>query len=91
MDLNKFISGDISEYYNLAIRYFNNISIKDYEYDEFNTIVPKSISMLIDHNFIPTPCVEVKLVFLQDQKEVGAYFLYIDEQKEFIDEFLIID
>lgn len=91
IDLNKFINGDVNEYYNLAMEYFNKISIQEYQRDEFNTIIPKSISILVDHNFIPTPCIEVKLVFLQDQKEIGAYFLYINEKKEFIDEFLIIN
>lgn len=91
IDLNKFINGDVNEYYNLAMEYFYKISIQEYQRDEFNTIIPKSISILVDHNFIPTPCIEVKLVFLQDQKEIGAYFLYIDEKKEFIDEFLIIN
>lgn len=78
------------EYYNLAMKYFNKINIEDYKGESFNAIVPKSISILVDHNFISTPCIEIKLVFLQDEKEVGSYFLYIDEQKKVVDEFLIL-
>ena len=78
------------EYYNLVMEYFNKISIDDYENENFNTIVQKSISILIDHDFIPTPCIEIKLNILQNQKKVRDYFLYINEEKEVIDEFLVM-
>lgn len=90
MDLDKIIIENKDGYYNLAMEYFYKISIEDYESESFNVIVPKSISILVDHNFIPAPCVEIRLVFLQDEKEVGGYFLYVDEQKNIIDEFLIL-
>jgi len=51
--------------------------------------IPKSISILIDHDFIPTPCIEIKLELLTDQIKEGNYILYVNEKKEFIDEFLI--
>lgn len=77
------------EYYNHAIEYFNKITVEDHNCGNFDNIVPKSISILIHHDFIPAPCVEIKLDILQNKKKVGNYFLYISEQKEFIDEFLI--
>ena len=58
-------------------------------YIDFDEIISKSISILIDHDFIPTPCIEIKLELFKDQKKTGNYFLYVDEKKEFIDEFLI--
>lgn len=75
------------DYYNLAIEYFNNI---EQEHKELVLIIPKSISVVIDHEFIPTPCVEIKLGLFQDENEVGSYILYVDEQKQIIDEFLIL-
>ncbi|KRB53861.1 hypothetical protein [Flavobacterium sp. Root186] len=91
MDLNEFIVENKNEYYSLANEYFNNVNIEEYENEKVNAIVSKSISILIDHDFIPTPCVQIRLNLLQDQKEVGSYFLYINKDKEFIDEFLIIE
>lgn len=55
----------------------------------FDKIIPKSISILVNHDFIPTPCIEIKLELLKDQKKEGNYILYVNEKKEFIDEFLI--
>ena len=86
MNLHKAIIESKEEFYNLAIGYYNNI---DKEYLQECLVIPKSISILIDHDFIPTPCIEIKLELLKDQKRTGIYFLYVDENKEFIDEFLI--
>jgi hypothetical protein len=91
MDLNKLIIENKNEYYNLAIEYLKRIDIKEYEQGEFNTIVPESISVLIDHDFIPTPCIKIRLNLLLDEKEAGKYFLYINQEKGFIDEFLMFD
>jgi len=74
-------------YYNLANNYLKKIDSIELDID-FDKIISKSISILIDHDFIPTPCIEIKLELLKDQKKTGNYFLYIDEDKEFIDEFL---
>lgn len=90
MDLLERISHNKKELYNLALEYFRNINPEQYEYIQFDNIVSKSISILIDHDFIPTLCIEIKLNILQNQKEVGDYFLYINEEKEFIDEFLVM-
>ena len=86
MNLHKDIIESKEEFYNLAIEYYNNI---DKEYLQECLVIPKSISILLDHDFIPTPCIEIKLEFLKDQKKEGNYFLYVNEKKEFIDEFLI--
>jgi hypothetical protein len=88
MNLHKSIIENKEEFYNLAIQYYTNI---DKEHLGECLIVLKSISILIDHQFIATPCVEIKLE-LRDQdsqKSIGNYFLYIDERKNFVDEFLI--
>lgn len=74
-------------YYNLANNYLKKIDSIELGVN-FDEIIAKSISILIDHDFIPTPCIEIKLELLKDQKKTGNYFLYIDEDKEFIDEFL---
>lgn len=75
-------------YYNLANNYLKKIDSIELDID-FDKIIPKSISILVDHDFIPTPCIEIKLGLFKDQKKTGNYFLYVDEKKEFIDEFLI--
>jgi len=88
MDLLERISHNKKELYNLALEYFRNINPEQYEYIQFDKIVSKSISILSDHDFIPTPCIEVELELLKEQKKTANYFLYINENKEFIDEFL---
>lgn len=75
-------------YYNLANNYLKKIDSIELDID-FDEIISKSISILIDHDFIPTPCIEIKLELFKDQKKTGNYFLYVDEKKGFIDEFLI--
>lgn len=90
MDLHKSIIESKEELYSLAMEYYNNI---DKEYLEECLIVPRSMSIVIDHQFIPIPCVEIKLELKHqnEQKYIGHYILYIDEIKNFIDEFLIIN
>jgi hypothetical protein len=90
MDLNKAILEEKEEYYNLAIKNYYNINTEEFN-NVIRSIVPKSISVLIDHPFIPTPCLEIKIELhhKETQNEVGYYFIYIDENKELIDEFLI--
>lgn len=86
MALYKDMIKNKEELYGLAIEYYNNI---DKDYREECLIIPKSISILLDHDFIPTPCIEIKLELLKDQIKEGNYILYVNEKKEFIDEFLI--
>ncbi|EJL59511.1 hypothetical protein [Flavobacterium sp. CF136] len=87
MDLHKNIVENKEEFYNLAIQYYNNI---EDEFKEADSIIPKSISIVVDHEFIPTPCIKIKLeLYSQDQqKKTGNYYLYLDMAKHFIDEFL---
>jgi len=87
MDLHKNIAENKEEFYNLAIQYYNNI---EHEFKEADSIIPKSISIVIDHEFISTPCIEIKLeLYSQDhQKKIGNYYLYLNMEKHFLDEFL---
>ncbi|PIF31602.1 hypothetical protein CLU81_2104 [Flavobacterium sp. 9] len=87
MNLNIILKNK-EEYYRLAIEYYDNI---DEEYREECLVSPKSISVLMDHDFIVTPCIEIRLELLSqdEQKTIGNYFLYTDEEKQFVDEFLI--
>ena len=87
MDLNIIIKNK-DDYYQLAIYYLKKIEAIELEAD-FDEIIPKSISILLDHDFIPAPCIEVRLELFKDQKRITDYFLYVDENKEFVDEFLI--
>nr|WP_199002202.1 hypothetical protein [Flavobacterium sp. ASV13] len=77
------------ELYKLALEHFQNTDTEEYKSIKFNVVSLKSISILIDHNFIPTPCIEIKLEFLSNEKKTVNYFLYVDENNEFVDEFLI--
>ncbi|WP_146194559.1 hypothetical protein [Flavobacterium crocinum] len=83
MDLN--IVQYKNEYYELAQEYLKKIDFIEVNIVE---IIPKSISILIDHDFIPTPCIEIKLELYENQIKSGNYFLYLNENKEFVDEFL---
>lgn len=76
------------EFYNLAIKYYYNI--EEEILVDISKIVPKSISILVDHEFIPTPCIQIRLELhhQDDDVNVSSYYLYINEEKEFIDEFL---
>jgi hypothetical protein len=89
MDLSINILDNKEDFYNLAIEFYYNI---DEEYqDSIAKIVPKSISILIDHEFIPTPCIEIRIELYHEEKTFknSSYFLYVNQEKEFIDEFLI--
>ncbi|MBS7256412.1 hypothetical protein [Flavobacterium branchiicola] len=88
MDLLEKTVQNKKELYNLAIWYYEKIDPQEYEALNFDSVVSKSISILIDHDFIPTPCIEIKLELQNDQIKVGNYLLYIDENKQFLDEFL---
>ncbi len=85
MDL---ITENKNDYYKLATHYLKKIEGIELAAD-FDEIIPKSISILLDHDFIPAPCIEIRLELLKDQKTISDYFLYVDENKEFVDEFLI--
>ena len=87
MNLNIILKNK-EEYYRLATEYYNNIEAESRE--ECLTS-PKSISIVMDHDFIVTPSIEIRLELLSqdEQKTIGKYFLYIDEEKQFVDEFLI--
>lgn len=90
MNLLEKIFHDKKEFYSLALEYFHNINSQEHENIDYDEIIPKSISLLVDHDFIPTPCIEIKLKLSKDEKKNGNYFLYVNDNKEFIDEFLII-
>lgn len=89
MDKFKNILDNKEELYRLAIKYYYNIEEEYLEH--INKIIPKSISILIDHEFITTPCIEIKIqLYHNDEKlDNASYYLYVNEEKEFIDEFLI--
>ncbi|MFV8344429.1 hypothetical protein [Flavobacterium sp. XS2P39] len=93
MELHKNITENKEEYYHLAIKYYYNINTEEYLNNRISSIIPKSISILIDHQFIPTPCIEIKIELhhKEEHKGISSYFLYVNDKKEFIDEFLISD
>ncbi|WP_281634015.1 hypothetical protein [Flavobacterium luteolum] len=89
MNANLHVTNNKNEYYQLAMQYFQNLNREEYGNIDYDDIISKSISILIDHCFIPTPCIEIKLELSKAEKKIGNYFLYVDENKKFIDEFLI--
>jgi hypothetical protein len=78
------------ELYLLALEYLNRI-----EADEFNIgnykIENNSITYLVDHNFIPVPCIKIELRLIKNSHIFSNYnyYLYIDDDLKFIDEFLV--
>ncbi|WP_347065398.1 hypothetical protein [Flavobacterium sp. WV_118_3] len=89
MNLQKQILDNKEEYYQLAIEYYYNIDEEHLK--NIDKIVFKSIVILIDHEFVPTPCIEIKIeLYHQNESDrISSYCLYIDKEKEFIYEFLI--
>ena len=75
--------------YSLALEYLNRI-----EADEFNIgsykIENNSISYVVDHNFIPVPSIKIELRLIKNSHIFSKYnyYLYIDANLNFIDEFL---
>ncbi len=59
MDLNVIVENK-NDYYKLASEYLKKIKTIELDVD-FDEIIRKSISILVDHDFIPTPCIEIKL------------------------------
>jgi hypothetical protein len=79
-------------YYNLAHSYYNACDKSDLEITP-SFVRNKCISILLDHEFIHTPCIQIELsLFIQDGLlHVGTYTIYINEiDNNIIDEFLSI-
>lgn len=74
-------------FYLLALEYYYKID-EDYV-NNTEKVDNKSISILMDHEFIPTPCIEIRLEIYHKDNNSSYYFVYFDEKKEFIDEFFI--
>lgn len=74
---------DKEELYTLAVKYFKNINPEEYENVKFDTIIPKSISILIDHDFIPTPCIEIKLELQNNQIKLETIFCILMKTRSF--------
>lgn len=75
------------EFYLFAVEHYYNID-EDY-LNDIDEIVTKSISILLDHEFIPTPCIEIRLEIHYKNNDRSSYYLYVDEKKEFLDDFFI--
>jgi hypothetical protein len=88
MDIARDILEQKDEFYNIAKLYLSKIEEVDFEID---TVVNKSISILLNHEFIVTPCIEIKIKIYCKDDEIYLYCLYLSYNKEFIDEFLILN
>lgn len=60
---------------------FNDIRLEHY-----------SLSYLIEHKFLQTPCIEIKFELIAPETEntLGYYTVVFTDQNEFLDEFLTI-
>ncbi|CAM3752208.1 hypothetical protein [Flavobacterium chungbukense] len=81
MDLLEKAFHNKKAFYNLGLEYFHNINSEEYQDIEFDNIVSKSISILIDHDFITTPCIEIKLDFPKMKKRLGTIFFMLMKTK----------
>lgn len=92
MDIIETILKNKEHYYALAHSHYNSSDKSDF------IITPslaknKSISLLLDHEFIFTPAIQIQLsLFIENGLlSIGMYTLYIDQSEEnIIDEFLVI-
>lgn len=81
-------------YYDLSHTYFGQLNQKDFIEDlqvPLSEIRNESISLLLDHDFIHTPSIQVRLELLQDLLTIGTYTLYIDDLGNVVDQFLVIE
>ncbi len=50
-----------------------------------------SISIVLSHNLIPTPSIKINIKFVNSKyKNIGYYALYLDFNRNFLDEFFVI-
>ena len=82
-----------SEFYLKARCYLSEIELdEDRDISDF-LVENHSISVVIDHEFIPVPNIMIKLN-LKRKDEIlsnSYYSLYLDSEFNFLDEFLVID
>lgn len=91
---------DNDNYFILALDYYNKLVRNNHELTEelpegtnLDDIIIKnnSISILLEHPFIPTPNIEVCLdLFANSSSRIlGSYHLITDNNQAFVDEFLL--
>ena len=75
--------------YLLALNYLNRIEVDEFNISNYR-IENNSISYLVDHKFIPVPCIKIELRLIKNSYIFSNYnyYLYIDDNLRFIDEFL---
>jgi len=79
--------------FDLAIIRFNAVDFHDVETKlQDISIGKKLITVLDNHKFIPTPCVEIKLDLhhILTKELIGYYALNVADDKNIIDDFLVL-
>lgn len=78
-----------TEYYEYCKNQFNEIDFSDIELEkEMITAKNKAIYTLVDHAFLPTPTLVIKLDLFIRQRQIGYYELYLKEDNSFFDDVL---
>lgn len=88
-----YIKMNTEELFDIAISHYNAIDFENVEVKHKNIIIGgKYIAEVNNHDFIPTPCIEIKLDLQSSNTNriIGHYSLYITNNKEFLDEFLVL-
>lgn len=91
MDLIAKISKDKEMLYSLGKKYYYEILENE---SEFRNLKEKrnSIYITVDHDMIQTGAIGIKFYLYQNENlRNGYYVLYVDENYDFVDEFLVTD
>jgi hypothetical protein len=77
--------------YLLALDYLNRMDADEFNIGNYR-IENNSISYLVHHKFIPVPSIKIELQLFNKSHILSNfnYYLYIDDNLKFIDEFLVI-
>lgn len=91
MDVVEKISRDKEMLYSLGKKYYDEILENESEFRNLRE-ERNSIYIAVDHDMIQTGAIGIKFDLYQNENlRNGNYVLYVDENYNFVDEFLVTD
>lgn len=91
MELVEKIAKEKEMLYSLGEKYYDGILENESEFRDLR-IERNSIYIVVDHDMIQTGSIGIKFYLYQNEDlRNGYYVLYVDENYEFVDEFLVTD
>jgi len=91
MDLVEKIFKDKEILYSLGVKYYYEILENESEFRNLRE-ERNSIYIIVDHGMVQREAVGIKFyLYTKEDLRVGYYVLYVDENYDFVDEFLVTD